>query len=176
MGWLLLLPLALSFWLAIIIANACVKRGWRFLGILASLIIGGINILVGYWFGIEGFIETQGLESYIVTYPVLGWILMIGGGLIAALGTWTALAATKEEIEVREEMEKLDKKRTEEERKLAKELARNILEQGNIDDYESFNWAYNTLDKIGFDTEAISLLENLKKLAKKQEKELKNKG
>ena len=54
-----------------------------------SIVIGGICIQVGYWFTEEGI-------------TILGWIIMIGGGLIAILGTWTALVGTKEEIELRE--------------------------------------------------------------------------
>ena len=100
MGWLLLLPLIIAFWLAVIIANGCVKKGgsWRILGILSSLAIGGISILVGYSFGIEGSTELRDDGFYTVTYPVLGWAGMIGGGLIAVIGIWTSLAGTKEEI------------------------------------------------------------------------------
>jgi hypothetical protein len=100
MGWFLLLPLSLAALVAMAIANACANRGrgsWRFLGVLSSLIIGGICVLVGYWFGIEGFTEWEGLSYRQVTYPVLGWIIMIGGGFIAILGTWTAIVGTKEE-------------------------------------------------------------------------------
>jgi predicted transporter len=119
MRWLLLAPLAFAFWLAITVANASVKRGWRLIGVLTSLAIGGFCILIGYWFAIDGvtqwrFTEWQGLETYQVTYPVLGWIIMVGGGLIAILGTWTALIGTKQEIELKEEMEKLEKKSKEE--------------------------------------------------------------
>jgi len=99
LGWLLLLPLAGAFWLVITIANACVKKGglWRLLGVLVSFAIGGACIGVGFLFGSE-----LGLS-------IFRWIAIIAGGLIAILGTWTVLAGTKEEIEVREEMEKLEK-------------------------------------------------------------------
>jgi len=85
LGWLLLLPLAFAFWLAVTVSNACAKKGslWRLLGVLFSFLIGGICIQVGYWFTEEGI-------------TILGWIIMIGGGLIALLGTWTALVGTKE--------------------------------------------------------------------------------
>jgi len=93
-GWLMLLPLFGAFWLTITVASACGKRGdiWRLLGVLVSLIIGAICIQVGYWFAIEGFVE--GIHR--VTYPVFGWIAMIGGGLIAILGIWTSLATTEQ--------------------------------------------------------------------------------
>jgi hypothetical protein len=98
LGWLLLLPLTFAFWLAVTAGNACAKKGglWRLLGVLVSFVIGGICIQVGYWFGIEGFTEWRADGIYQVTYPVLGWIIMIGGGLIALLGTWTALVGRKE--------------------------------------------------------------------------------
>lgn len=174
LGWLLLLPLAFAFWLAVTIANACVKKGglWRLLGVLFSLLIGGVCIQVGYWFAIEGFTEWRGLETYTVTYPILGWIMIIGGGLIALLGTWTALVGTKEEIESKEEMEKLDEERKEEEQRSAKEVAQSILEQGKIDNYEMFNWICDILVGDKYDFESAELLEKLKKLKKKQAKSL----
>ena len=71
LGWLSLLPLVFAFWLTITIANGCARResgSWRFLGVLSSLIIGGICIQVGYWFTEEGM-------------AILGWIDMIGPNL-----------------------------------------------------------------------------------------------
>lgn len=96
--WFLLLPLVGAFWLAVIIANVCAKKGgglWRLLGVVVSVVIGGVCVQVGYWYAEE-------------VNTILGWIIMIGGGLIAILGTWTALVGTKEEVELREEMKKLD--------------------------------------------------------------------
>jgi len=81
----MLLPLAFAFWLAVTVSNACAQKGslWRLLGVLFSFFIGGICIQVGYWFTEEDI-------------TILGWIIMIGGGLIALLGTWTALVGRKE--------------------------------------------------------------------------------
>lgn len=104
-GWLMLLPLAGAAWLIMTTVNACVEKGrlWRWLGALVSLLIGGICIRLGYTLGFEGFSEWRGLQQYQVTYPVLGWIWMVGGGLLALLGTWVALSGTKKkEIEGRE--------------------------------------------------------------------------
>ena len=161
-GWLFLLPLAFAFWLTITIANGCARResgSWRFLGVLSSLIIGGICIQVGYWFTEEGM-------------TILGWIDMIGGGSMALLGTWTALVGTRKEIELREEMEKLGKEMEEEERNLAKEEAKKILEQGEIDDYERLDTILGILDDRGSSIEAGELFYKLKylkrKLAKRQ--------
>lgn len=97
-GWLLLLPLIFLFWLTIKIANACAKRGGgflRLLGVLSSLIIGGVCVQVGYWFTEEGM-------------TILGWIDMVGGGLMAILGTLRALLGVKEEIEIREKRKKME--------------------------------------------------------------------
>ena len=93
-GWLMLMPLVGAFALVIYAASACGKKGgiWRLLGVLLSLVIGGICILVGYSIGIEGYIE----GTKIVTYPVLGWLSMIGGGLMAILGIWTAVMTEQE--------------------------------------------------------------------------------
>ena len=129
LAWLLLLPLIFAFWLTMKIANACARResgAWRLLGVLASLVIGGICIQVGYWFAIEGFTEWEAGGYQIVKYPVLGWIGMIGGGIIALLGTWTSLVGTRQEIELRKDMEKLDKEMKEEERNWAKEEAKKM--------------------------------------------------
>jgi len=100
----MLLPLAGAAWLVVTIVNACVKKGrlWQWLGALVSLLIGGIIIWLGYTLSFEGFPEWRGLVQYQVTYPVLGWIWMIGGGLLALLGTWVALSRTKEDTERRE--------------------------------------------------------------------------
>ncbi|MFC1986095.1 hypothetical protein ACFLWC_03775 [Chloroflexota bacterium] len=128
LGWLFLLPLAFAFWLTIMIANGCARRGsgsWRFLGVLSSLVIGGICIQVGYWFTEEGM-------------TILGWIDMIGGGIMALLGTWTSLIGKREGIELREKIEKFDGGK-EQAQKWAREEAKRILEQGEIDDYEKFD-------------------------------------
>jgi len=157
------------------IANACAKREaglWRLLGVLASLAIGGVCIVVGYCFAIEGFTEWEAGGYQIVKYSVIGWISIIGGGIIALLGTWTALVGTREEIELREEIEKLDKEREEEERNWAKEEAKKILEQGEIDDYGRLDTILNILNDRKSSMEATRLsykLEDLKrKLAKRQ--------
>jgi len=98
LGLLMLLPLIGAFGLTVWVVRACVQKGglWRLLGCLISLAIGGVCVLVGYWFGVEGFTEWEGLESRQVTYPVLGWVDMVGGGLIAIIGTMSALFGMKE--------------------------------------------------------------------------------
>ena len=94
LGWLMLLPLVVAYGLTVWVVRACNHKGslWRILGVLASLVIGGICIQVGYWVGIEGSTEGQ----YQVTYPVFGWIAMISGGLIALIGTGTAIFGRKD--------------------------------------------------------------------------------
>ena len=172
-GWLLLLPLILAFWLTMTIANACAKResgSWRLLGVLTSLAIGSICIFVGYGFAIEGFTEVVAGGYQIVKYPVIGWISMVGGGIIALLGTWTALVGTREEIELREDMEEVEKERKQQEQVWAKEEAKKILEQGKIDDFELVNHILEVLDKTRLDWGAIRLQQDLEDLKGKQVK------
>lgn len=52
---------------------------------LVGLFVGGFWIRGGYWLAYEGLLEREGLELYQVTYPVNGWIMMIGGGVIAVV-------------------------------------------------------------------------------------------
>lgn len=166
-GWvslLLLLPLAFAFWLTKTVVNACVKKGsrWRLLGVLVSLVIGGICVQVGYWFTEEDI-------------TILGWIVIIGGGFIAVGGALQSLGMKKEQVEL-EELEKEQEKEWKElEQEWAKEEAKKTLEHGVIDDYERSAKICNILDRIGFDTEAVTLSQGLKDLKKKQEKELKKK-
>lgn len=149
MAWLLLLPLFFAFWLTGKTANACAKReswAWRLLGVLASLVIAGIFIQVGYWFAIEGVRETSGYQ--IVTYPVLGWIVMIGGGIMALVGTWTAILGTRKKIELMELEEKLEEEEKQRQHKWAKEEAMKMLEQGEIDDYERLDLILSILSDM----------------------------
>jgi len=85
LGWVLLLPLVGAFALTAWIARACVQKGglWRLLGALSSLGIGGICIVVGYQFKEEGI-------------TIFGWVAMVSGGLIAAIGAGSALFGMKE--------------------------------------------------------------------------------
>lgn len=85
-GWLLLLPIAGVFWLTVIVASACGKRGgsWRVLGILSSLVIGGL---------VSGFAHL--LFSGEGGSTVLWWIGVVIGGLLALLGVWTAVMTAK---------------------------------------------------------------------------------
>jgi hypothetical protein len=93
LGWLLLLPLTISFYLVRWVVSYFAQKGglWRFLGVLVSLIIGGVFIFVGYGFGIECYTEWRDGSYYRVTMPVLGWIFMVGGGIIAIVGSFKSL-------------------------------------------------------------------------------------
>lgn len=170
-GWLLLLPLIFAFWLTMTIANACARResgAWRLLGVLASLVIGGICIQVGYWFAIEGFTEWEAGGYQVVKYPVLGWIDMIGGGIMAILGTWTALRVTRKAIELRELEEKLEKEEKQQQEKWAKEEAMKILEQGEIDDYERLDLILRILSDMHEFSLSYKLEDLKRKLTKSQ--------
>ena len=121
LGLLMLLPLLfvfglalalsmLPFALAIGMVGGCVQKGglWRLLGVLASFVMGGICIRLGYWFGKKVSIEPMLLFLYPevrfpflewifpIMFPILGWIDMIGGGLIALIGTYSSLFVKKE--------------------------------------------------------------------------------
>ena len=92
-GWLILLPFIFLFALVKFIAESCADKGglWRLLGALFALIISGAIIFVGYAVGIEGFSELRDGAYYQVTMPVLGWILIIGGGITAITGFFKSL-------------------------------------------------------------------------------------
>ncbi len=100
LGWLLLLPTIVAytahlslliplFFLPMRVSKVCAQKGslYRLLGVLASFIAGGICIRMGYWFAIEGFTAWE-LLGHQVMYPVLGWIYMVVGVLIAVIGIW----------------------------------------------------------------------------------------
>ncbi len=127
LGALMLLPFAGASWLAVKIVDSCAKKGggMRLLGVLASFILGGICVGLGYWGAFEGYTEWRGTELYQVTYPVWGWIGIVIGGIIIIFFSLRALTVTKGEVELEELEEKLDKerKKEEEKREAAKELA-----------------------------------------------------
>ena len=164
MGLLTLLPLIFAFWITMKIANAAAYKGSslsRFIGVSLALVIGGICIFAGYCFAIEGLTEWKMGGYQTTTYPVIGWISIIGGGIIALLGTWTALVGTREEIELRE---------YEQEHKWAKEEAEKILEQGKIDDYEKLDMLLKILSNMHEFYLSISLEDLKKKQVKRQKK------
>lgn len=111
LGALMLLPFAGATWLAVKIVDSCAKKGggMRLIGVLASLISGGICIGLGYWGAFEGYTEWRGNELYQVTYPVWGWIGIIIGGIIIIFFSLRALTMTKQEIELEEKEERLKK-------------------------------------------------------------------
>jgi len=55
--------------------------------VFVSSAIGGIFIFIGYGLAIVGYIDWQNGSYTIVTWPVLGWVFMIGGVVIAIMGT-----------------------------------------------------------------------------------------
>ncbi|MBM3119290.1 MAG: zinc ribbon domain-containing protein [Chloroflexi bacterium] len=94
LGWLILLPFAGAFWLTIKVTDACIKIGgiMRLLGALLSLLVGGLSVFAGWQIG-----------------PIVGWFIMVCGGGLAIFGSWRVLTTTKEELELEELEEKLDK-------------------------------------------------------------------
>jgi len=154
-GWLILLPFAGAWWLTIKIVDACIKKSdaLRPVGILISLLVGGGSIAAGYFIG-----------------PIVGWLIMGIGGLVAIIGVWRSVVVTKEYIGAEELSEKLDEERKSWEEELARERAKEILEQGEIDNSQDVDWICSVLDKVKFDSEAYELSLNLKELKKKKSK------
>ena len=155
MGLLILAPFALAFGLAVKIVNACIKKSdaLRPVGIIVSLLVGGVSIVSGYFIG-----------------PIVGWFIVVLGGLLAVFGTFRSLTMTREEVELEELEEKLEKERKQQEQDWAKEEAKKMLEQGKIDDYESLDLICNILDRRESDMKAFDLSWKLKELKKKQAK------
>jgi len=58
---------------------------------VVGLVVSGLWIRLGYWLAYEGWldsivwVEGEGLVAYYATYPVSGWIIMIGGGVMAVV-------------------------------------------------------------------------------------------
>ena len=159
LGWLFLLPIVFAFWLTVTIGNACARRetgAWRTLGVLSSLVIGGFCAFIGWLFG-----PGEGL--------IIGWIALVGGGLMALAGIWTSLVATRQSIEAREELERQERQRENQVRSWTLSEAKRMLEQDNIDDYEAYEITKNNLLKM----REFNLSYDLEKLAKKQMRQAK---
>ena len=89
LGWLFLMPIAGAFWLAVMTAAVCGIKGgaWRLLGILSSLVIGGLVIAFTHLlFAGEG------------GSTVLWWIGIIAGSLITLIGLWTVIGYIGREV------------------------------------------------------------------------------
>lgn len=168
LGWLLLMPFAGAAWPAIKAVDICIKRGMRALGFVICLLLGSFCIGLGYFLAYEGYMEWRGAELFKVTYPVAGWIGMVIGGIAILIGTWRSVAVTKEQVELEELTERLERERKEEERNEAKKIAKGILEQGMIDNYETLDWICDALARDRYDFESAELLDKLKKLKEKQ--------
>ena len=82
LGWVLIAPFVGLGWVAIKMVNYSIKKGKKPLGILISLILGGISLGLGYDLAYVGWTEYEGFNVYQVTYPVAGWIGMVLGGCI----------------------------------------------------------------------------------------------
>ncbi len=159
-GWLILMPFVGVWWLTIKAVDACIKKSntLRPVGIIISLLVGAGSIYAGYSIG-----------------PIVGWFIMACGGFIAVLGVWRSMVVTREYMEAEKLEEKLEKERNKEEQEVAIKEAKEILEQGEIDDYERVDWICSVLDRIKFSWEGINLSEDLKQLKQKQIKREKKK-
>lgn len=172
LGALMLLPYGIAVLLAKKIVESCAKKGGlvRLLGVLACLILGGFCVGLGYWGAFEGYTEWRGLELYQVTYPVWGWIGIVVGGSIIVFFSLRSLIASKQEIELEEQEEKIKKEMKEEAWRAVKVMAREMLAQEKIENMEKFNQIIQILEKEPLDREASDLASQLKKLKKTQKK------
>jgi hypothetical protein len=110
LGWVLLAPFAGLAWAAIKVVDHSIKKGNKPLGVLISILLGGISVGLGYLLAYVGWTESDGLNLYQVTYPVAGWIGMVIGGGIVVGGILRTMTMTKEDVELEELAEKLKKK------------------------------------------------------------------
>lgn len=117
LGWVLIAPFGGLALAAIKVVNYSIKKGNKPLGILISILLGGISLGLGYDLAYVGWTEYEGLNLYQVTYPVAGWIgMVIGGGIIIG-GIFRTLAMTKEQVELEELVENLKGKSSSDEDK-----------------------------------------------------------
>jgi len=111
LGWVLIAPFGGLALAAIKVVNYSIKKGKKALGILISLVLGGISLGLGYDLAYVGWKEYEGFNVYQVTYPVAGWIGMVIGGGIVIGGIFRTLAMTKEQVELEEFVDKLEERR-----------------------------------------------------------------
>ena len=158
-GALILLPFVGTWLLAFKVGDACIRRSYalRPLGILFVLVVGAGSLFAGYYIG-----------------PIVGWLIMGGGGFVIIVGIWRCLAMTRADLELEEQAKELEKRAKQfqrqmegEMRALAQESARGMLAQGRIDDYEEADEVCRVLDQAG-DPGDYDLENKLKRLKKKQ--------
>lgn len=160
MGWLILLPFAGAWWLTIKMVDACIKKGgpMRLLGVIVSFLVGGGSIAAGYFIG-----------------PIVGWFIMAVGALVLVRGTWGSVVVpkpTKTQMEQewlrglteKGQLGKQDQEKWDSMWISAKEEAKSMLKQDEIDDYERFSLIQSTLASRGNDSESYELYVELKAL------------
>ena len=115
LGWVLIAPFIGLGYAAIKAVDYFIKKGKKPLGVLISILLGGISLWLGYDLAYVGWTEYEGLTLYQVTYPVAGWIgMVIGGGAVIG-GIIRTLAMTKEQVEAEELAEKSKERSSSEE-------------------------------------------------------------
>jgi len=119
-GWVLIAPFAGLGFAAVKLVNYFIKKGKKPLGILISILLGGISLGLGYDLAYVGWTEYEGFNVYQVTYPVAGWIGMVLGGCTVVGGILRSLAMTKEQVEMEEFVDKLEKRRRSEENRASR--------------------------------------------------------
>jgi len=111
LGWVLIAPFVGLGYGAFKAVDHFIKKGKKPLGILISILLGGISVGLGYDLAYVGWTEYEGFNLYQVTYPVAGWIGMVLGGCIVVGGILRSLAMTKEQVEMEEFVDKLEERR-----------------------------------------------------------------
>jgi len=110
LGWVLIAPFSGLAFAAVKLVDYFIKKGKKPLGILISILLGGISLGLGYDLAYVGWTEYEGFNVYQVTYPVAGWIGMVLGGCIVVGGIFRTLTMTKEQVELEEFVDKLEER------------------------------------------------------------------
>jgi hypothetical protein len=130
-GLLIALPFAGAWWITLKIVNQCIKTNYvfRLIGVVLSLLVGGVSICLGYDIG-----------------PIVGWFIMFGGGALAIGGTIRSLGMTKEGVIREERKEKEEKEKKQQLLRLVKEEAERMLEQGKIENLPKLHMVCKILE------------------------------
>jgi UDP-N-acetylmuramyl pentapeptide phosphotransferase/UDP-N-acetylglucosamine-1-phosphate transferase len=88
LGYLILIPLALLYWIVVKVIDYSIQGGKRRLvGILACPVLGGLCIFLGWWMVFIGYLDYRPDGAYQVTWPIPGWTGMVGGAVFILFGT-----------------------------------------------------------------------------------------
>jgi hypothetical protein len=86
------------------------KKDNRPLGVLTSILIGGVSIGLGYFLVFVGLPYSYGSEHYHGIFPVTGWTGILCGGIVIVGGVVRTLRKPKGDLSLEELGKKLKKK------------------------------------------------------------------